>query len=129
MSITYAVTSTKDIKRALEQHFQWRGFSVTKKANSRYVSIRWTNGPTHEQVSKLTGRWNDSKNDDSGGGADLIEKYIADLESRIDQIREAGELLERDRTEGFDLPTPEAELSHAWALIDALILKIKKAAK
>lgn len=67
MATGYAVASTREIKRALEEKLHFHGFSVTKGrgTGSRYWRVSWTNGPTVAMVDKVIAQFNDSKNDDS----------------------------------------------------------------
>jgi len=63
----YQQATTKQIKSALEDHFRWKGFSVTRGrgTGSSYWRVSWTNGPTVTAVDSVVARFNDSKNDDS----------------------------------------------------------------
>lgn len=63
MSRDYQEAITKDIKAALVSHFSWP-FSVTKSRGSRYINVRWTDGPTSEAVNTFTRKFNDDGNDD-----------------------------------------------------------------
>lgn len=67
MSRDYQVASTKIIKKALMDEFPGVKFSVRQGRGTgrHYVDITWTDGPTEDQVRKITGQFNDTKNDDS----------------------------------------------------------------
>jgi len=56
---------TGTIKRELTQHFGWR-FSVARSRGtaSRYINVRWTNGPTMEAVDGFLSQFNDTAHDD-----------------------------------------------------------------
>lgn len=115
MSATYTEVSTKDMKRALETHFKWRGFSV-RGGRGRYVTISWTNGPTTEQVRALTSRWNDTKNDDITTDLWVGSQYTSERRS-IEPERAWRILQSFDLREGR-YSTPDG-MPPIWELVQA----------
>lgn len=61
----YKKATTAEIKKALVKKFNHK-FSVTRDRGtaSRWISVRWTDGPTESQVRGFCSAFNDTKNDD-----------------------------------------------------------------
>lgn len=58
-------TETKDIKRELQKHFNWK-FSVTRGRGTAYhwIGISWINGPPEKDVRSFCNKFNDTSGDD-----------------------------------------------------------------
>ena len=61
---THEVSTTRSIKQSLSSHFNHE-FSVRQgKGSSRYIYIKWEDGPSWDQVHEFCRKYNDDGKDD-----------------------------------------------------------------
>ena len=61
---THEVSTTRSIKQSLSSHFNHK-FSVRQgKGSSRYIYIKWEDGPSWDQVHEFCRKYNDDGKDD-----------------------------------------------------------------